>query len=330
MQHLKKWGKRALAGLILILGITVILVVLPRTWAFLNPGKPPVGYHFLATSYLALWSGLEELIDKSPEIPDEIEEIKDIEYKVVDGKSLQMDFYRPRQSAHKPPLLVFVHGGGWKGGKRSDYMIYTTEFARRGYVTATVSYRLVKDKPYPASAEDIVDAVTWLSIHGDSLGYDADRIALIGGSAGAHLTMLAAFGWQKPGSTEENPRRAPKVKALVNIYGPVDLTGDYARNHPLVTNYLASSYEDAKDLYREASPAKYIDGSAPPTLIFHGTSDDLVPVAQGDMLKNRLDSLGVPCVYHRLLFWPHTMDMVVRVNDYFKERMAEFFREYLD
>lgn len=305
----------------------IVLVLIPRTWSALNPGKPPVGYHFTAPVYVAIWTGLEKLVDTSPEIPENIEEIKNIEYKNVDGKSLQLDIYRLKNITDTVPLLVFIHGGSWKGGQRSDYLVYLIDFAKRGYVTATVSYRLLNDGPYPACAEDIRDVVGWFFRSGEKYGYDPDRIALIGGSAGGHLAMLGGYGWGKKNEVSDSLN--PKIKAIVDIYGPADLTTEYARNHPLVTAIIGRSYEESPVLYSEASPVTYLDKDDPPTLILHGTSDRLVPVSQSDDLKRRLDSLGVPCECYKLPLWPHTMDIVKRVNEFCQLKMEEFFREYL-
>lgn len=129
-------------------------------------------------------------------------EIKDIEYKNINGKSLQLDFYIPKNINKPAPLLVFIHGGGWKGGKRSDYLVYLTHFAKMGYVTATVSYRLIGNAPYPACAEDITDAVAWFFQNSEKYSYDPDNICLIGGSAGARTWLCSgAYG----------SKRQPKV-----------------------------------------------------------------------------------------------------------------------
>lgn len=323
--------KRILKGLLIVLLAGALLLVTPRLWSALSPEKPPVGYHFVAPAYLALFVGLEDLIDREPEIPANVREIKDIEYKTVDGKSLQLDLYIPENIQKPAPLLVFIHGGGWKGGKRSDYLVYLAAFAQKGYLTATVSYRLLKDGPYPACAEDITDAVNWFFRNGETYGYDPDRIALVGGSAGAHLALLAAYGWEKQTAADSLvlPENKHRIKAVVDIYGPVDLTTPYAQTQPLVTNFIAHSYQEKPELYREASPVRYLDKNDPPTLILHGTSDDLVPISQSDTLKAKLDRLGVPNVYCRVPLWPHTMDIVQRVNDYSQKQMELFFEQYL-
>jgi acetyl esterase/lipase len=321
-----------LYSLLIVFIVFCLMVTAPRIWSAFHKEDPPVGYCFIEPAYLALLVGLEKMVNLTPQVPDSIEEIKDVEYKSVGEKELQFDIYRPKNLTKPAPLLLFIHGGGWKGGKRSDYLVYLVDFAKKGYVTATVSYRLLNDGPYPACAEDIRDAVNWFYRNGETYGYDPGRIALIGGSAGGHLALLAAYGW---GGTGNDTIQADssyvnhRIKAVVDIYGPFDLTTEYARGHPLVTNFIGASYEARPELYEEASPAKYLDKDDPPTLILHGTTDQLVPVSQSDTLKARLDRLGVPNEYYRLPLWPHTMDVVKRVNDYCQLKMTEFFKEYL-
>jgi len=321
-----------LYSLLIVFIIMCLNVISPRIWSALNRDKPPVGYCFLEPAYVALLLGLEDKADLAPQVPESIEELKDIEYKKAGEKSLQFDIYRPKNLVKPAPLLLFIHGGGWKGGKRSDYLIYLVDFAKRGYVTATVSYRLLNDGPYPACAQDISDAVKWFYENGEKYGYDRDRIALVGGSAGAHLALLTAYGWGREvrdSVSGDSLTPAHHIKAVVDIYGPFDMTTEYARVHPLVTNFIGASYDSIPELYEEASPSKYLDKYDPPTLILHGTTDKLVPVSQSDTLKARLDRLGVPNEYYRLPLWPHTMDVVKRVNDYCQERMTEFFKKYL-
>jgi acetyl esterase/lipase len=330
MNPMRSWiFRRLLYGLMIIFILFCILMITPRIWAVLFPDKLPVGYRFMFTDLLAVGVGLEKLIDRTPDIPDNIEEIKNIEYKNVNGKSLQLDIYRPKDLTNPGPLLVFIHGGGWKSGKRSDYLVYLVAFARRGYATATVSYRLLKDGPYPACAEDITDAFQWFYNNGKTYGYDPDRIAVIGGSAGAHLALLAAYEWRRPDDSTSIPENTHRIKAVVDIYGPVDLTTKYARKHPLVTGFLARSYEESPEIYLEASPIHYLDKNDPPTLILQGSSDNLVPASQSVLLKERLDSLGIPGVLYCIPLWPHTMDLVQRVNDFCQEKMNDFFEEYL-
>jgi dipeptidyl aminopeptidase/acylaminoacyl peptidase len=144
--------------------------------------------------------------------------------------------------------------------------------------------------------------------------------------------MLAAYGWKKQGAVKDTstaivPKH--KIKAVVEIYGPVDFTTDYARNHPTITGFMAHSYQEAPQLYVEASPITYVNRETPPTLILHGTRDMLVPISQAELLKRKMDSLGVINVYCPVPGWPHTMDIALRVNNYTKATMLDFFEKYV-
>ena len=322
--------RRVLKYLLSIVLSFIFIMLLPRLWSVVFPEKPPVGYHYQTLDMLAIITGLEHLINKYPETPPNIAEFKNIEYKNINGKSLQLDIYKAKNLAQPAPLLVFIHGGGWKSGQREDYKSYLNPFAQKGYITATVSYRLLPDSVYPACVEDIADAVQWLFNHSENYGYDPDRVVLIGGSAGAHLALLTAYGWTKNGTGINSSENKHKIKAVVDIYGPTDLTTEYARNQSVVTNFLGHTYSENPTVFKRASPIFYLDKNVSPTMIFHVTSDQIVPYSQSDLLKTKLDSLGVPVVYYKLPLWPHTMDVVQRVNNFCQLKLEEFLHKYVD
>jgi acetyl esterase/lipase len=317
--------RRVLYGLLLLLILSCLLMLTPRAYSLVFSEKPPVGYHFLWSSYLAIMVGLDDVIEKAPPIPSDVQAIKNIEYKNIEDKSLQLDIYKPGNIKDRAPLLIFLHGGGWRKGNRADMLPLLLDFAKKGYITATVSYRF---GPYPQCVEDISDAVNWFYDHGDEYGYDPDRIAIIGASAGAHLAMMAGYGWNEK-TKRDTVTRKHRIKAVVNIFGPVDLTTDFGKHHPTATSFIGKSYEEAPELYREASPIVYVDKNSPPTMTIQGTSDELVPNSQADQLKQRLDSLGVPCVDYRFPLWPHAMIVVQRVYDYCLPKMNDFLDKYL-
>ncbi|MFN8241514.1 MAG: alpha/beta hydrolase [Bacteroidales bacterium] len=321
----RKNSKIIRRSLLTVVVVFCLLMLTPRILSILFPGWMPVGYGFILADKLALITGLEKMVNLTPPVPSDVEEIKEIEYRKINGKSLAIDLYRPRDTTLVPPLLVFIHGGSWTSGKRSDYLVYLVHFASRGYVTATISYRFLQDSLYPACIEDVNAALDWLYENAGKYRYDQSRIAVIGGSAGGHLAMLAAYGWT--GKDSDSTRA--KVKAVVDFYGPADLTTTYARNHVLVRNLIGRKYEDATDLYHDASPLFHTTVNSPPTLIFHGTSDELVPLSQSKALKTRLDSLGVYSEFYSMPLWPHTMDIARRVNDFAKNKMEVFLGKYL-
>ncbi len=320
--------KRFLAGGLVLLLLFVVLMLMPRAYSVFFPEKPPVGYHYLWTSYLAIMTGLERIVETNPPVPDDLDMTRNIEYKNIEGNSLQLDFLKPRNVNTTLPLAVMIHGGSWRHGNRADMMPIMIDLARRGYATATVSYRL--KETYPSCVEDIADAVNWLFEHGDEYGYDPDRVALVGASAGAHLAMMAGYGWKEKTGRADSIVNPHRIKAVINIFGAVDLTTEFGQNQRLVPLFMGMPYAESPETWKEASPISYVDSNSPPTLTLHGTSDELVPVDQADQLKHSLDSLGVPCVDYRFPLWPHAMILVQRVYDYCIPRMDEFLRQYLD
>jgi acetyl esterase/lipase len=290
--------------------------------------KPPRGYLNEGLLKAAYLTKMIKLTDTKPEIPQELEVYKEVEYKIVDATSLKLDIYKLKAQKEKSPVLLFIHGGSWKKGKRQDCLPYLIDYAMKGYVTATVSYRLSGVAKYPAALEDVKCAIKWLKDHADEYNFDASRMALVGGSAGGHLALLAGYddhGYEEACSASSNAR----VKAIVNLYGPVDLTTPYARARPETTSFLGKTYDEDSELFVKASPKTYISSDAPPTLIFHGTIDSLVPISQSDSLNIWLNKAGIVHEYHRLKGWPHSMDLAKEVNEYCQLIIDGFLKEHL-
>lgn len=291
--------------------------------------KPPRGYlneTFLKVAYA---TKMLKLIDTEPAVPNELKVYKGLEYKRVDSVSLQLDLYRHKELKEIVPVLIFIHGGSWSKGKRSDYLPYLVDYAMKGYVTATVSYRLSGVAKYPAALEYVKCAIKWIKDHAEEFGIDPKRVALIGGSAGGHLAMMAGYDNNKTVDNLCESESDTRVKAIVNLYGPTDLTTEYAREIKSVSYFLGKTWQEAPELFFNASPKSLISSDDPPTLTFHGTLDSLVPVSQSDSLNSWLNQAGVVSEYHRLKGWPHTMDLAQKVNKYCQYHIDEFLKANL-
>ena len=121
-----------------------------------------------------------------------------------------------------------------------------------------------------------------------------------------------------------------RVQVVVNLYGPTDLTTSYATSNGTVINFLGGKkIEEARRQYELASPITHVTKGDPPTLIFHGTIDDTVPIAQADKLAEKLKATRVPYRYDRLKGWPHTMDLAEVINRRCRRLMTEFFKKHL-
>ena len=295
-----------------------------------RPLKAPKGYMNETLLSIAYGLGMLDLIESEPLVPDDIEAIKDITYKRIADQDLQLDIYKQKGLQTPAPTLVFIHGGAWKKGKRQDYLPYLIDYAKKGYVTVTVSYRLSKVAKFPAAAQDVNCGIKWIKQHAADYGIDPDRMALIGGSAGGHLALLLGYGGDEKvfnQDCEQGPNS--KVKAIVDFYGPVDLTTAYSITTEQVQSFLGTTYDKNPALYKLASPSTFITPDDPPTLIFQGTIDSLVPVSQSDSLASWLKQANVPGEYHRLKGWPHTMDAAKEVNEYAQFYIDAFLEKYL-
>lgn len=290
--------------------------------------EPPAGYSSNATLKIAYVTGSLKLVETDYVIPETIKEYKDVTYKEIDSTALKLDIYHSKKLETAAPLIIFVHGGAWKKGDKHDYLVYLTSYAEKGYVTATIQYRFAGVAKYPAQLLDVQSAVVWLKEHANEYHIDPNKVAIVGGSAGGHLAMMNGYTNSNAIATEEHPF-SPKVQALVNFYGPSDLVDVAEEDKPTVEYLIGKTEDEAPELYKAASPIYFITKTAPPTITFHGTLDELVPYEQSDRLHEKLQELGIPSYYHKLKGWPHTMDASVKVNAYAQYHMDEFFEKYI-
>lgn len=295
---------------------------------------PPVpeGYSNETLVQAAIATGFLELIELDGlAVPEGIEVLEGIEYGRVGDRALHLDLYLPKERERPTAAIVFIHGGAWKSGSRDDLALYCIEFAKRGYVTATISYRLSGEAPFPAAVQDAKCALRWVRSNADAHDIDPERIAVSGNSAGGHLALMVGYSEDETLEGDcGNPDVPSRVKAVVNFYGPTDLTTDFAAAQGVLHEFMdGRTLHEARDDYERGSPIRHLDGNDPPTLTFHGTIDSVVPVAQADLLDARLNELGVEHVYERYDGWPHAMDVARVVNERCVAVMARFFERHL-
>ncbi len=274
--------------------------------------------------------GMIDQIEVNFPVPDNITEYKDIVYETIESTELKLDIYHLKNLTKKEPLLIFIHGGGLTKGDKRDYLRYTVDFAQKGYITASIQYRFANKVKFPGQLFEVNSAIRWLKRNADKYNIDSSKIALIGGSAGGHLSLMAGYtNGIKEFNDKSDTLISSRVQAVVDLYGPVDFTTKYAREHSISVNMFGKTYDEDPKIYEMSSPIKFVSKDDPPTLIFQGTIDDLVPVSQSDSLAKKLEETGVPVEYHRLEGWPHTMDIEVGVNKYCQYYMNRFFEKYI-
>jgi acetyl esterase/lipase len=212
-----------------------------------------------------------------------------------------LDIYLPANAKGKIPLVIFIHGGGWlSNDKYADigYMKKTVaEMVSSGFAMASIDYRFSTQAVFPAQMLDCNRAISFLYDNADKYGFDKNRFAVMGFSAGGHLASLVGLSKNNnvtaffmPGAS-----KSFNLKAVVDFYGPAELILFPGFNDPKSPEALliGAAPIDRPDLAKAASPVTYVDKNDPPFLIIHGEKDELVSANQSRLLSSWLNVAGV-------------------------------------
>jgi acetyl esterase/lipase len=236
--------------------------------------------------------------DKGPKIPDGIKFEPDLVFGKGGDVELTLDLARPEKLDKPAPCIVFIHGGGWRGGNRKVHDQHIVDFAKRGYVTATLQYRLVPSARFPAQIEDVKCGIRYLRTNADKYQLDPKKIGAVGFSAGAHLVMMLGVMDEKDGleGTGGHADQPSKVNAVVAFFGPTDLGASDipAISGGMVNDFLNSTKEENPEIRKTASPITYVDKADAPLLIYQGTKDPLVPHTQAFLMADAMTKAGMP------------------------------------
>jgi acetyl esterase/lipase len=205
------------------------------------------------------------------------------------GRRDLIDLYRPRTGAGHGPVAIYLYGGGWKAGDRALYGFMGAALASRGITTAIPDYRLYPEVSFPSFVEDAARAYAFVagSIARSETGAEpktpARPIYLIGHSAGAHIAALLALDKRYINATGAH---VPRPAGLIGLAGP------YA--------FDPTTWPSTKEIFASATsasharPVTFAGPHAPPTLLMHGTDDDLVKLWNMRELATALRAANVP------------------------------------
>jgi acetyl esterase/lipase len=211
--------------------------------------------------------------------------MKNLVFAAVDGREIQLDLRVP-DDFEDPPLIVWIHGGGWELGDKKKCRFCW--LVNAGYAVASINYRLSPTFPYPAQIHDCKAAIRWLRAHQGEYGYDATRIAVGGSSAGGHLTALLATSGgvdALEGSVGGNVDQSSRVQAAVSISGFSDLAASYeSRVDPRIPRLIGGLPAERPEQSKLASPIHFVGPGDTPLLLIHGEEDPVVDPEQAVML----------------------------------------------
>jgi acetyl esterase/lipase len=278
---------------------------------------------------------------------------KGITYAERESGAMKLDLYLPERE--DPPLVVYVHGGAWIAATRSNIPDPERYAAEWDCAIASVSYRL-QEAPDGAAVEEMYDptnptprgnfpdhfvdvkaAIRWLRAHADEYGYDTNRVATWGSSAGGHLALLAGvvddvtdLGDAYADEVEKTvaPDESGTVQAVVSWYGAADFgivaderEGEGAEDGDgLIPLLLGGPRSEHPERWAQASPVTHVSPESPPALVMHGRRDEVVDVEHSHRFFDALDDAGVDAVFYELHDLNHVW--VENVEDIESERVA--------
>ncbi len=248
---------------------------------------------------------------------DGVQQHCDIAY-AESGKRNLLDIYQPDQAREGGfPVLLQVHGGAWIIGEKEQQakpLMY--HMAERGWLCVAINYRLSPREAFPAHIIDVKKAIAWIREHIREYGGNPDFIAITGGSAGGHLSSLAALTpnraeWQ-PGFEDVDTT----VQAAVPVYGVYDfrdrhgIRGDMSMAGMISEKVIQCSQEDDPELWDAGSPLSHVSADAPPMFVIQGTHDTLVWVEEARVFVDALQSVATqPVAYAELPGGQHAFEV---------------------
>jgi pectinesterase len=236
----------------------------------------------------------------SQETLDSLDVKRAVTYARYGDRTLEMDIYRPKGAWGELPAVVCIHGGGWAKGNRANHQNVAQALAARGYVAATISYRLSSESPFPAAIHDCKAAVRFLRANAKSFGIDTENIGAIGLSAGGHLTALLATsgGAKELEGDGGNAGYSSAIQAAVPMGAQTDFLSKRTREISMIEDrgqiwrqFLGGTQEDKPATYRLASPLHHLGNNAPPCWFIVGETDD--PSTHADGFRQRMEELGI-------------------------------------
>jgi len=237
-------------------------------------------------------------------LPAQQQTYRDIQYAAPDGHALLLDIFAPEKRRQPAPVIVFVHGGGWKNGDKKSGEKYAAWLVKDGFAVVSINYRLTDVAQWPAQINDCYEAVRWVRRNAKQYNFDPNHIAAWGTSAGGHLVALMGT---RPCPDPEDV--SSRVQAVCDWFGPSELltmppnnVGN-GRTEEDVANsngakLLGATVKDVPKLAHDASALNNVSADDCPFLIMHGSEDPGVPLSQSQKLHKSLTAAGVVSTLH--------------------------------
>jgi len=227
---------------------------------------------------------------------------RDLVYQTIGDADLKLDIYHPQKAETKWPVIIWVHGGAWKSGSKSDVPI--SGMLEHGFSIVSVDYRLSTVAKFPAQARDIHAAIRYVKHHSEKYSLDRDRFIIAGASAGGHLAALVgltAGNEELAGGVPTASRDTSEVQGIVSFFGASNLESILTQSTPFgltvrvpaLELLLGGQPENLPELAKLASPTSHVGKRSPPLWLYHGDQDPQMPIQQSYELDRKYREFGL-------------------------------------
>jgi len=226
--------------------------------------------------------------------------VPNVTYHKANNRENKVDLYLPSGVDGPVPVLMYIHGGGWRGGSKESSVLRLLPWLEKGWAVVNVQYRLAEVSLAPAAVEDCLCALRWVIQNADTYNIDADRVVVTGNSAGGHLALTTGMIPASAGLDRECPGPEElSVAAIINWYGITNV-GDLLDGENMKTYAVTwmGSMPNRLEIAARVSPLSYVRAGLPPILSIHGDADPTVPYQHGVRLHEELAKAGVANELH--------------------------------
>lgn len=293
----------------------LICLTLPACGGMQHAGAVDSAYTVEAV-YAKLLPQYPHLKIASRAIPSDVVRLAGLDYMQYGRRALQLDLYLPVLANAEPgPAIVMVHGGGWRTGDRSHFTALATGLAQRGYVVASISYRLSPEARYPAAIHDVKAAIRWVRTHAATYGVHPGQIAVLGASAGGQMASLAGVTnhMQKFDMVDIQTagQISSEVQAVINIDGLSDFSSEEARRYEddparqpsSAGAWFGGRYAEKPAIWHEASPITHVNKQMAPVLFILGSQRRYS--LGWDAMVDKMNAIGITSRVIRFNDAPH-------------------------
>lgn len=277
----------------------------------------------------------------APSLEERLTSHEGLVYARHSDRELALDLYRPKAAGDTPlPAIVCIHGGGWWQGTRENHGNLAKALAAKGYVAATISYRLSGEAPFPAQIHDCKAAVRFLRANAAKYGINPEKIGATGLSAGGHLTALLATSGSVAAieGSGNHDDQSSAIQAAVPMGAQTDFRRHYdniEKSDPkpvggkpnIWLQFMGARPSEAPERWRLASPITHLDANDPPMLFITGENDN--DTTHAAKFREQMKAVNIPEDLHVIPGAPHAFPGRQKWFDEMLEVSAAWFDTHL-